>query len=62
VVLEGLWNNCAVFAREIIVAGGGSVYVLLNCPDGEFAQKLDKALDTAAKGMIENLPYGLGGF
>jgi hypothetical protein len=57
-----LWNNCAVFAKDIIVAGGGSVEILLNCPDKEFAQKADKAIDAAAKGIIESLPYGLGGF
>jgi hypothetical protein len=30
-------HNCATFAREIILAGGGSLDVLLNCPDKEFA-------------------------
>jgi len=57
-----LWNNCAVFAKEIIIAGGGAIEVLLNCPDKEFAEKVDKALDDWAKGIVESLPYGLGPF
>ena len=52
-----LLNNCVVFAREVIVAGGGSVNVLLNCPDKEFAEKV---LDAAAQGVVDSLPYGLG--
>ena len=59
-----LYNNCAVFAREIVVAGGGSLEVLLNCPDKEFAVKADDALRRAADGIIEahKLPYGMGAF
>ena len=39
------------------MAGGGSVDVLLNCPDKEFAEKV---LDAAAQGVVDSLPYGLG--
>jgi len=39
-----LANNCAVFAEDIVVAGGGSVEVLLNCPDQEFVHDLQKAV------------------
>jgi len=57
-----LVNNCASFVKEIITAGGGSLEVLLNCPDKEFASKVDQALDAAAKGLVESLPYGLRPF
>jgi hypothetical protein len=30
-----LINNCAVFVKEIIEAGGGNLSVILNCPDQE---------------------------
>jgi hypothetical protein len=56
-----LLNNCVVFARDIVVAGGGSVDVLLNCPDKEFVTKLKGTLTTIGKAAAESsLPYGLG--
>jgi hypothetical protein len=34
-----LIHNCAVFVRDIILAGGGDLTVMLNCPDWEVANK-----------------------
>lgn len=56
-----LIHNCATFARDIVIAGGGKVEVLLNCPDQEFAQKVEKVIDDALEGIAKsNLPYGIG--
>jgi hypothetical protein len=55
-----LAHNCAVFARDIIAAGGGALEVLLNCPDQEFAGKAQDVLNRIGEAYLKSLPYGLG--
>jgi hypothetical protein len=40
-------HNCAGFVKEIISAGGGSLTVLLNCPDQEVVHKIGQAIGDA---------------
>jgi hypothetical protein len=47
-------HNCAAFARDIIQAGGGTVTVLLNCPDQDFVRKVGQAIDEG----LRNMPRG----
>jgi hypothetical protein len=55
-----LLHNCATFTRDIVTAGGGQVEVLLNCPDREFANKVEKGIDAALEGIAKSIPYGIG--
>jgi hypothetical protein len=50
-------NNCATFTREIIARGGGSLRVLLNCPDQEFVAQLQEAARQAVR-ALPRLPTG----
>jgi hypothetical protein len=48
-------HNCVTFARSIITAGGGSLAVLLNCPDQEFVKKALKTVHDGTR-PVPNLP------
>jgi len=50
-------HNCSTFARDVIAAGGGSVEVLLNCPDQEFARKVERVMDRAFEGIGRAGPF-----
>ena len=50
-------HNCATFASDVINAGGGNISVLLNCPDQEFARKVNQAVDDAFEAIARSAPY-----
>jgi len=50
-------NNCVTFTRDLVVAGGGTLAVPLNCPDQEFVRRLKKA-GRAALEAESNVPPG----
>jgi hypothetical protein len=61
-------HNCASFAKEIVEAGGGSLQVLLNCPDQEVVRSLIEGIRGAVEratdiprlnpGPFPNFPTG----
>lgn len=62
-----LVHNCVTFARDLVLAGGGSVEVLLNCPDQEFAGEVQNVLNEiqgmgygGSRTESRPLPYGFG--